>query len=71
MKGKMIFSIGSLNECIRIKKYLAASKVEITPIKLDNSKSGCAYGIEFYEKDLYHVVHILSQHNINYKPYKV
>ena len=69
--GKMVFSIGTLSECIKVKKMLERKNIQISIIKLEESKSknGCAYGIAFSQTDLYSVVHILSTENIPYNAY--
>ena len=71
MKRKIVFSLGSLNESIRIKRILEGLKISVAVIKLDENKSknGCSYGIEFFEGDLYSVAHTLTSRGIPYNSY--
>lgn len=69
--GKMIFSIGTLSECIKVKRIMERRLIHVAIVKVEErkSKNGCAYGIEFFQKDLYSVVHILSNESIPYYTY--
>ncbi len=67
----IVFSIGTLNESIKIKKILAKERIFVAVVKLEErrTRNGCSYGIEFAEKDVYSVVHILTTRNISYNTY--
>ena len=71
MKRKIVFSIGALNESLRVKRILQGTNIVVNVIKLDEarSKNGCSYGIEFRETDLYSIVHTLTSHGIHYNSY--
>ena len=73
MKGKIIFSIGTLTESIRAKRLLSHEGIAVQTVKLEpvKSKKGCAYGIEFKEANLYSVVHILRNNDIDYNAYRL
>lgn len=67
--GKLIFSVGSLTEAMRAKKILSSIRVSVVKIDSHKSKNGCSYGIEFLERDMYTVAHLLNQANIEYYLY--
>ena len=71
MKRKIVFSIGTLSECLRLKRIFQNEKIPISILKLEEhkTKNGCAYGIEFAEQDLYSVVYNLTTRGISYNTY--
>ena len=62
------FNVPSLTVGLKAKKALAKRGIKSKIVKNDltGERNGCAYAIEFYDKDYYDVVNILRSNGIPY-----
>jgi hypothetical protein len=68
---KAIIAIGSVTNAIRSRKLLSKSNIRSKLVKLDASKTitGCTYGLEVSERDLYSIFSLLRNEEIAYSLY--
>ena len=65
-----IITIPTLTMALKSKKILSKSGMQARVIKLDSSKNGCTYGLEFDDRYFYDVIALLRQNDIEYNYYK-
>ena len=65
-----IITIPTLTMALKAKKILSKNGIQARIIKLDSSKSGCTYGLEFSEGCFYDVIALLRQNEIEYSYHK-
>ncbi len=65
----VIFALGSVTYAIKAAKLIKREGIYVRQTKLDNTPQGrgCTHGIEIYEKDLYDVIYILRNNDIEYR----
>ena len=66
-----ILAIGTMTNALKARKLLQKSNVRSKLIKLDSTKTltGCSYGLEIFERDLYSAFSILRDAEISYSIY--
>ena len=61
--------IGSMTVALKGRKVLSSASITSNIVKLNNTKSGCAYGLEFDYSHYNNVQYILNSHSINVVEY--
>ena len=66
-----ILAVGTMTNALKARKLLQKSNVRSKLIKLDSTKTltGCSYGLEIFERDLYSAFSILRDAEISYSIY--
>ena len=67
-----VFAVGSITYAIKAKKLLSSEGIVAKLVKTNPEKTehGCAYGIEFPQKDLLSAANAMRSANIYYQLYE-